>query len=123
MLEGPAGAGKTEIAMSVARACRVPLLRWQCYQGINEEKAMFGSASKLSQQNMALIFPFSAKRRIVVTDTPPFGKLLKNVKLSIEPKMKSRPNARRTITATSARGLVSRFLLRSGIQNCFSTSF
>src|SRR5712691_85340 len=40
MLEGPAGAGKTELAQSVARAYRVPLLRLQCYQGINEEKAI-----------------------------------------------------------------------------------
>ena len=40
MLEGPAGAGKTELAMSVARAAGVPLIRLQCYQGINEEKAI-----------------------------------------------------------------------------------
>ncbi len=40
MLEGPAGAGKTELAQSVARAAAVPLLRLQCYQGINEEKAI-----------------------------------------------------------------------------------
>src|ERR1700751_300221 len=40
MLEGPAGAGKTELASAVARAYGVPLLRLQCYQGINEEKAI-----------------------------------------------------------------------------------
>src|ERR1700747_3105357 len=40
LLEGPAGAGKTELASAVARAYRVPLLRLQCYQGINEEKAI-----------------------------------------------------------------------------------
>jgi MoxR-like ATPase len=40
MLEGPAGSGKTELPSSVARAYRVPLLRLQCYQGINEEKAI-----------------------------------------------------------------------------------
>jgi MoxR-like ATPase len=40
LLEGPAGAGKTELAQSVARAFDVPLLRLQCYQGINEEKAI-----------------------------------------------------------------------------------
>jgi len=40
MLEGPPGAGKTELAISVARAYRVPLLRLQCYQGIDEEKAI-----------------------------------------------------------------------------------
>jgi MoxR-like ATPase len=40
MLEGPAGAGKTQLAQSVAQAYGVPLLRLQCYQGINEEKAI-----------------------------------------------------------------------------------
>jgi len=40
LLEGPAGAGKTELAQSVARSYDVPLLRLQCYQGINEEKAI-----------------------------------------------------------------------------------
>ena len=40
MLEGPVGAGKTELANSVARAYGVPLIRLQCYQGINEEKAI-----------------------------------------------------------------------------------
>ena len=40
LLEGPAGAGKTELAQSVARACVVPLLRLQCYQGIDDEKAI-----------------------------------------------------------------------------------
>jgi MoxR-like ATPase len=40
LLEGPAGAGKTELASSMARTLRVPLLRLQCYQGIDEEKAI-----------------------------------------------------------------------------------
>ena len=40
MLEGPAGAGKTELAASVARAYGVRLIRLQCYQGINEERAI-----------------------------------------------------------------------------------
>jgi len=40
LLEGPAGAGKTELASSTARTLRVPLLRLQCYQGIDEEKAI-----------------------------------------------------------------------------------
>jgi MoxR-like ATPase len=39
LLEGPAGAGKTELASAVARY-GAPLLRLQCYQGINEEKAI-----------------------------------------------------------------------------------
>src|SRR6201998_946870 len=40
LLEGPAGAGKTELAQAVARAYGVSRLRLQCYQGINEEKAI-----------------------------------------------------------------------------------
>jgi len=40
LLEGPAGAGKTELASSTAQTLRVPLLRLQCYQGIDEEKAI-----------------------------------------------------------------------------------
>jgi len=40
MLEGPAGAGKTKLTTSVSRAYGVPILRLQCYQGINEEKAI-----------------------------------------------------------------------------------
>jgi MoxR-like ATPase len=37
LLEGPPGAGKTELASAVAHAYGVPLLRLQCYQGINED--------------------------------------------------------------------------------------
>ena len=54
MLEGPAGAGKTELATSVARAYGVPLLRLQCYQGINEEKAI-GQYDKSLQELYVLL--------------------------------------------------------------------
>jgi MoxR-like ATPase len=54
MLEGPAGAGKTELAMSVSRAYGVPLLRLQCYQGINEEKAI-GQYDKSLQELYVLL--------------------------------------------------------------------
>ncbi len=54
LLEGPAGAGKTELAQSVARAYRVPLLRLQCYQGINEEKAI-GQYDKCLQELYVLL--------------------------------------------------------------------
>lgn len=40
MLEGPAGAGKTQLSESVAKAYGVHLLRLQCYEGVNEEKAI-----------------------------------------------------------------------------------
>ena len=40
ILEGPAGSGKTQLAYAVAAAARTTVERLQCYQGINEEKAI-----------------------------------------------------------------------------------
>lgn len=40
LLEGPAGSGKTELAYAVAAAANSPVERLQCYEGINEEKAI-----------------------------------------------------------------------------------
>jgi MoxR-like ATPase len=54
LLEGPAGAGKTELATSVSRAYGIPLLRLQCYQGINEEKAI-GQYDKSFQELYVLL--------------------------------------------------------------------
>ena len=54
MLEGPAGAGKTELATAVSRAYGVPILRLQCYQGINEEKAI-GQYDKSLQELYVLL--------------------------------------------------------------------
>lgn len=54
MLEGPAGAGKTELATSVSRAYGVPIVRLQCYQGINEEKAI-GQYDKSLQELYVLL--------------------------------------------------------------------
>jgi hypothetical protein len=71
MLEGPAGAGKTELAQSVARAYRVPLLRLQCYQGINEEKAI-GQYDKNLQELYILLMSKSAQ-------TPDWGEIKREV--------------------------------------------
>ena len=60
LLEGPAGAGKTELAQSVARACAVPLLRLQCYQGIDEEKAI-GQYDRSLQELYVLLMSKSAE--------------------------------------------------------------
>jgi MoxR-like ATPase len=60
MLEGPAGAGKTELAQSVSRAYEVPLLRLQCYQGINEEKAI-GQYDKSLQELYVLLMSKSER--------------------------------------------------------------
>lgn len=40
LLEGPAGSGKTQLAIAVAQAANTTVERLQCYQGINEEKAI-----------------------------------------------------------------------------------
>jgi len=40
LLEGPAGSGKTQIAYAVARAAGTTVERLQCYEGVNEEKAI-----------------------------------------------------------------------------------
>lgn len=41
MVEGPAGVGKTELAKSVAVALRRQLIRLQCYEGLDEAKALY----------------------------------------------------------------------------------
>ena len=40
LLEGPAGSGKTQLAYAVAEAASTKVERLQCYEGINEEKAI-----------------------------------------------------------------------------------
>ena len=40
LLEGPAGSGKTQLAYAVAEAAPTAVERLQCYEGINEEKAI-----------------------------------------------------------------------------------
>jgi len=41
LLEGPAGVGKTELAKAVAGALGQPLIRLQCYEGLDESKALY----------------------------------------------------------------------------------
>jgi MoxR-like ATPase len=40
LLEGPPGSGKTQLAIAVAEAASTSVERLQCYEGINEEKAI-----------------------------------------------------------------------------------
>jgi MoxR-like ATPase len=41
LVEGPAGTGKTELAKSVARITASRLIRLQCYEGLDESKALY----------------------------------------------------------------------------------
>jgi MoxR-like ATPase len=41
LVEGPAGTGKTELAKSVARVTDSQLIRLQCYEGLDESKALY----------------------------------------------------------------------------------
>ncbi len=41
LVEGPAGTGKTELAKSVAAATGARLIRLQCYEGLDEAKALY----------------------------------------------------------------------------------
>jgi MoxR-like ATPase len=41
LIEGPAGVGKTELAKSVAAATGSELIRLQCYEGLDESRALY----------------------------------------------------------------------------------
>src|SRR5689334_10578738 len=54
LLEGPPGAGKTQIAKVLSEALEMALIRLQCYEGIDEAKALYQWNEPL--QRMALEF-------------------------------------------------------------------
>jgi MoxR-like ATPase len=41
LVEGPAGVGKTELAKATAAYLKLPLIRMQCYEGLDEAKALY----------------------------------------------------------------------------------
>ena len=41
LVEGPAGVGKTELSKAVARSLQRKLIRLQCYEGLDETKALY----------------------------------------------------------------------------------
>src|SRR5438876_6472930 len=54
LLEGPPGAGKTQVAKVLSGALGMPLIRLQCYEGIDESRALYQWNEPL--QRMALEF-------------------------------------------------------------------
>src|SRR5438445_3207162 len=41
LIEGPAGVGKTDLARAAAESLGRPLIRLQCYEGLDESKALY----------------------------------------------------------------------------------
>ena len=41
LVEGSAGVGKTELALATAEHLSIPLIRMQCYEGLDESKALY----------------------------------------------------------------------------------
>ena len=41
LVEGPAGVGKTELARTASNYLNLPLTRLQCYEGLDESKALY----------------------------------------------------------------------------------
>ena len=41
LVEGPAGVGKTELGKVVGQALELPMIRLQCYEGLDEAKALY----------------------------------------------------------------------------------
>ncbi|MBU0736309.1 MAG: MoxR family ATPase [Proteobacteria bacterium] len=41
LVEGPAGVGKTELAKAASAYLHIPLIRLQCYEGLDESKALY----------------------------------------------------------------------------------
>ncbi len=41
LVEGPPGVGKTELAKTTAQLLEIPLIRLQCYEGLDEAKALY----------------------------------------------------------------------------------
>ena len=67
LVEGPAGVGKTELAKVLADSLRRPLIRLQCYEGLDEAKALY--EWKYAKQ---LLYTQMLRERIgeMIVDTP-----------------------------------------------------
>ena len=62
LLEGPPGAGKTQVAKVLSDTLGMPLIRMQCYEGIDEARALYQWNEPL--QRMALEFIHERSERM-----------------------------------------------------------
>jgi MoxR-like ATPase len=63
LLEGPPGAGKTQVAKVFSKALGMPLIRLQCYEGIDEGKALYQWNEPLQRMSLEFIHQTSANSR------------------------------------------------------------
>ena len=70
LLEGEAGVGKTEAAKAVAEVLDTPLIRLQCYEGIDAAEALY--EWNFPRQLLAIRLAEAAKRDL--TDRDLFGR-------------------------------------------------
>jgi len=76
LVEGPAGVGKTELAKVLAETTRRPLIRLQCYEGLDEAKALY--EWKYAKQ---LLYTQILRERIgeVIADAPSLADAVERV--------------------------------------------
>lgn len=77
LVEGPPGSGKTELAKAVSRAYGLPLVRLQCYEGLDESKAIYEW-----QYGKQLLFAQFLRHRVdeVLADTTGLGGALERLR-------------------------------------------
>ncbi len=59
LVEGPAGVGKTELAKAVSRATGADLVRLQCYEGLDEARALYEWNYKKQLLRIQAVHPVS----------------------------------------------------------------
>ena len=67
LVEGPAGVGKTELAKAVAQVTGADLVRLQCYEGLDEARALYEWNYK---KQLLYIQATSASREVTATTDP-----------------------------------------------------
>src|SRR5207245_9570461 len=79
LLEGPPGAGKTQVAKVLSGALGMPLVRLRCYEGIDDARALYQWNEPLQRMALEFVHRSSAtesqeecsnlKRRMYTTDS------------------------------------------------------